>query len=200
MLKRTALAAVTVTTATMCAVTAAASASAAPRTVHVTSGTTEVTVAPAVTTALLSRGIVPWVTRPGRPGLGSVDQRPTLTATYPVTGGRLTAQPLGGTVEHRGGLKFVNVLNGRALEVGNFTVDLDKGRLTGRLAGTTTRVPVFTLDTSTARITLGKHTLDARKVTLKLTGTAANALNTTLHTQVFTDGLTVGTADTRARF
>ena len=35
----------------------------------------------------------------------------------------MNLDPLGGTVEHRGGIKFVNLRNGRALEVGNFTID-----------------------------------------------------------------------------
>ncbi|MET7456840.1 hypothetical protein ABZT03_34130 [Streptomyces sp. NPDC005574] len=196
MLTRTAV----VTASAVAAIALAApSASAAP-TVHVKSGTTKVTIAPAITKALLSNGIAPVVTRPGRPGLALVGRQPTLTATYPVTGGALTAEPLGGTIRHKGGLKFTNLFNGRSLQVESFTVDLTKGRLTGRVAGTTTRVPVFKLDLSTAKVTVGRHGADATNVTLKLTGEAAGALNSTLRTKVFSAGLPVGTADTHPRF
>ncbi|MEU6405942.1 hypothetical protein [Streptomyces sp. NPDC046985] len=191
---------VTAASAVAALVIAAPTASAAPHAVHVKSGRTSVTVAPAITRALLSKGIVPIVTRPGTPSLTTVGHQLTLKATYPVTGGALTTSPLGGDITHKGGLKFANVFNGRSLEVGNFTVDLNKGQLTGLVAGTTTRVPVFKLDLSTAHVKLTKCGADATNVTLHLTSEAAGALNSTLKTQVFSAGLTVGTADTHPRF
>ncbi|MGW3094296.1 hypothetical protein ACWDCC_12670 [Streptomyces sp. NPDC001102] len=181
-------------------VIAAPTASATPHAVHVKGGQTSVTVAPAIAKALLSNGIAPIVTRPGKPSLTTVGGQPTLKAGYPITGGSLTTSPLGGTIKHSGGLKFTNVFNGRVLEVKNFTIDLTKGRLTGLVAGTKTRVPVFQLDLSTAHVKLGKHKADATNVTLKLTKEAAGALNSTLKTTVFSTGLTVGTADTHPCF
>ncbi|MEV7243018.1 hypothetical protein AB0N92_17450 [Streptomyces sp. NPDC093248] len=197
-MKRTVL--VSAASAVAALVIAAPTASATPHTVHIKGGHTSVTVAPAIAKALLSNGIVPIVTRPGKPSLTTVGGRPTLKATYPVTGGSLTTSPLGGKIKHSGGLKFTNVFNGRSLEVKNFTVDLTKARLTGLVAGTKARVPVFKLDLSTAHVKLGKHKADATNVTLKLTKEAAGALNTTLKTKVFSTGLTVGTADTRPNF
>lgn len=197
-MKRTVL--VTAASAVAALVIAAPTASATPHTVHVKGGHTSVTVAPAVAKALLSNGIAPIVTRAGKPSLTTVGHQPTLKATYPITGGSLTSSPLGGFIKHKGGLKFTNVFNGRSLEVKDFTIDLDKGRLTGHVAGTKTRVPVFNLDLSTAHVKLGKHGADATDVTLKLTREAAGALNSTLKTKVFSTGLTVGTADTRPRF
>ncbi|MFF3639288.1 hypothetical protein [Streptomyces sp. NPDC002250] len=181
-------------------VIAAPAASATPHTVHIRGGHTAVTVAPAIATALLSNGIAPIVTRPGKPSLTTVGGQPTLKATYPVTGGSLTTSPLGGKIRHSGGLKFTNVFNGRSLEVKNFTIDLTKARLTGLVAGTKTRVPVFKLDLTTAHVHLGNHKADASNVTLKLTKEAAGALNTSLRTKVFSTGLTVGTADTQPTF
>ncbi|MER6678612.1 hypothetical protein [Streptomyces sp. NPDC000983] len=179
---------------------AAPTASATPHTVPVKKGHTSVTVAPAIAKALLSNGIAPIVTRPGKPSLTTVGNQPTLKATYPVTGGSLTTNPLGGKILHKGGLKFTNVFNGRSLEVKNFTIDLNKAQLTGRVVGTETRVPVFKLDLSTANVKLTKHGADATNVTLKLTPEAAGALNTTLKTKVFASGLTIGTANTHPRF
>ncbi|MEU3510629.1 hypothetical protein ABZ733_22555 [Streptomyces longwoodensis] len=196
---RTVLAAAAASAVTVLVI-AAPTASAAPHTVHVKGGHTSVTVAPAIANALLSNGIAPLVTRPGTPSATTVGHQPTLKATYPVTGGSLTTSPLGGTIKHTGGLKFTNVFNGRSLEVKNFTINLTQGQLTGRIAGTTTRVPVFKLDLSTAHVKLSQHGADATNVTLKLTKEAAGALNTTLKTGVFSTGLTVGTADTHPRF
>lgn len=195
---RTVLATATAVVAAI--VIAAPTASATPHTVHVKSGHTSVTVAPAVARTLLSNGIAPLVTRPGKPSLTTVGHQPTLKATYPITGGSLTTNPLGGTIKHQGGLKFANLFNGRSLEVKSFTIDLTKGQLTGRVAGTKTRVPVFKLDLSTAHIKLTEHGADATNVTLKLTPQAAGALNSTLHTKLFSSGMTVGTADTHPRF
>ncbi|MFF0887042.1 hypothetical protein [Streptomyces sp. NPDC003456] len=179
---------------------AVSTASAAPHKVHVKHGTTTVTVAPAVAGALLSNGIAPIVTAPGKPAAVKVDGKLTLAATYPVTGGTLSTKPLGGTIKHKGGLKFTNVFNGRSLQVKNFTIDLTKGRLTGQVAGTTTRVPVFKLDLSKASVKVTKHRLNAENVILKLTPEAAGALNSTLKTKVFSPGLTVGTASTHPTF
>jgi len=103
MTTRTALIGLTTLTA---AAVAVGPASASPAAVHVKSGTTKVTVAPAVAKALLSNGIAPLVTRPGKPGIASVDKQYTLTASYPVTGGALTTDPPAGTIKHRGGLKL----------------------------------------------------------------------------------------------
>lgn len=193
-------AALTLTAAVSATALAAGPAFAAPHPIPVKSGKTKVTVAPGVAKALLTSGIAPVVTKPGKPGLAVVNHKPTLTATYPITGGALTADPLGGTIKHQGGLKFLNVFNGRSLEVGSFTIDLNKGRLTGKVKGTKTRVPVFKLDLSDARVHLGKHSATAKGVKLRLTGEAAGALNATLKTKVFTKGLAFGTADTNPRF
>ncbi|MCD0482398.1 hypothetical protein LO771_08270 [Streptacidiphilus sp. ASG 303] len=171
-----------------------------PASVRVKSGTTKVTLAPAVTRALLKAGILPVVTRPGHAGLAFGGGQATLTASFPVTGGRLTPSPLGGTIEHRGGLRFVNLHNGKSLEVRDFVIDLKHGNLTGRVAGTRTRVPVFTLDLSKARVHLGKHSATASNVGLNLTKTAAGALDATLKTKAFAGGLKVGTATTNPRF
>ncbi|MFB8249098.1 hypothetical protein ACFC5X_29180 [Streptomyces sp. NPDC055952] len=192
--------AVVVATAVAAGAMAVSTVSAAPHKVHVKHGTTSVTVAPAVAGALLSNGIAPIVTKPGKPSVAKVGGQATLKATYPVTGGSLTTKPLGGSIKHKGGLKFTNVFNGRSLEVKNFTIDLSKGRLTGQVAGTKTRVPVFKLDLSKASVKLTKHRLSAKNVTLKLTPQAATALNTTLKTKVFAPGLTVGTANTHPTF
>jgi hypothetical protein len=173
---------------------AAAPASAAPASLD--GGRTTVTTAKGIAGTLLRNGIVPVVTRPGRPGL-TFDGGLRVTAAFPVTGGAVNLEPLGGTVEHRGGIRFVNLRNGRSLEVGNFTIDLNAGQLTGAVNRTSTRVPVFDLDLSGASIEVQGSTVVVRGVGLDLTSAAAGALNSTLRTSLFAGGLRFGTAGSR---
>ncbi len=51
------------------------------------------------------------------------------------TGGRVSLSPLGGRVEHRGGILFINLKNGKQVKVGAFTINLNHGDLTGIVNG-----------------------------------------------------------------
>jgi hypothetical protein len=175
---------------------AATPAAAAPAALK--GGRTTVTTAPGIATTLLRNGILPVVTKPGRVGL-RFDHGLRLTASFPVTGGAVDLDPLGGDVRHRGGIKFVNLRNGKALEVGNFTIDLDTAQLTGAVNRGATRVPVFDLDLSAASIQVRGGTVVVRNVGLDLTDAAAGALNSTLRTSVFAGGLRFGSAGSDIR-
>jgi hypothetical protein len=121
--------------------------------------------------------------------------------TFPVTGGRVTRSPLGGTIDHRGGILFLNVKNGKKIEVSSFTIDLTHADLTGIVNGNPqARVPLFGLDLSHARLAAGKHIVTAGGIGLTLTAAAAKALNTALGTKLFSAGLNLGTASTLLRF
>jgi hypothetical protein len=138
------------------------------------------------------------VTKPGRVGL-RFDHGLRLTASFPVTGGAVDLDPLGGDVRHRGGIKFVNLRNGKSLEVGNFTIDLNTAQLTGAVNRGATRVPVFDLDLSAASIDVRGNTVVVRNVGLDLTDAAAGALNSTLRTSLFAGGLRFGSAGSTIR-
>ncbi|WP_157545324.1 hypothetical protein [Hamadaea tsunoensis] len=166
-------------------------ASAAPATVR--GGRTTVTTAPGIAATLLRNGILPIVTSPGREGL-SIRNGLAVTAGFPVTGGAVSLDPLGGQVLHRGGIKFINLRTFKALEVGDFIIDLSTGQLTGRVNRGTARVAVFDLDLSKASITVDGSTVKITGVGLNLTAAAAGALNATLGTTLFTAGLRFGTA------
>ena len=113
--------------------------------------------------------------------------------TFPVTGGRVTLSPLGGTIDHRGGILFLNVKNGKKIEVSRFTIDLTHADLTGIVNGNPqARVPLFRLDLSHARLAAGKHIVTARGIGLTLTAAAAKALNAALGTKLFSAGLKLG--------
>jgi hypothetical protein len=161
-------------------------------------GRTTVTTAPGIAKTLVRNGILPVVTRPGRAGI-RFDHGLRVTASFPVTGGAVSLDPLGGQVKHRGGIKFVNLRNGRSLEVGNFIIDLNTAQLTGAVNRGTTRVPVFDLDLSAASIQVKGDTVYVRNVGLDLSSAAAGALNSTLHTSLFAGGLRFGSAASTIR-
>ena len=201
------LAAVTAITGLMAgsAVTAAsasepARAQGAPA-VHLRGGATAVTTAPGIATALLKNGIVPLATWPGSQSALFPETGPAARFTFPVTGGRVTVSPLGGKVNHAGGILFLNVTNGKTIKVSRFTIDLSRADLTGIVNGNPkARVPLFRLDLSHAKLAAGKHVITARGIGLKLTAVAAKALNASLGTKLFSAGLKLGTASTLLRF
>ena len=169
--------------------------------VHLRGGATAVTTAPGVAPALLKNGIVPLATWPGSQSVRFLKSGPAVRFTFPVTGGRVTLSPLGGTIDHRGGILFLNVKNGKKIEVSRFTIDLTHADLTGIVNGNPkARVPLFRLDLSHAKLAAGKHIVTARGIGLKLTSAAAKALNAALGTKLFSAGLKLGTAKTLLRF
>ncbi len=177
---------------------AAAQAAAA---VHLRGGATAVTTAPGIAAALLTNGIVPLATWPGSQSVQSPASGPAVRFTFPVTGGRVTLSPLGGTIDHSGGILFFNVKNGKKIEVSWFTIDLTHADLTGIVNGNPrARVPLFRLDLSHARLAAGQHTVTAGGIGVTLTATAAKALDAALGTKLFSAGLKLGTASTLVRF
>ena len=188
------------TTAASAATSQGAGAQAAAA-VHLRGGATAVTTAPGIVPALLKNGIVPLATAPGTESVLFPKSGPAAQFTFPVTGGSVTLSPLGGKVNHAGGILFVNVKNGKTIEVGRFTIDLAHADLTGIVNGNPkARVPLFRLDLSHAKLTAGKHVATAKGIGVKLTSTAAKALNAALGTKLFSGGLKLGTASTLLRF
>ena len=169
--------------------------------VHLRGGTTAVTTAPGIAAALAENGIAARATWPGRESVLSLKSGPAARFTFPVTGGRVTLSPLGGTIGHRGGILFSNVKNGKKIEVSQFIIDLTHTDLTGIVNGNPqVRVPLFRLDLSHARLTAGQHIVTARGIGLKLTAAAAKALDAALGTRLFSAGLNLGTASMLVRF
>ena len=128
-------------------------------------------------------------------------ERPSGAIQVPGDRGRVALSPLGGTIDHRGGILFINVKTGKTIEVSRFTIDLTHADLTGIVNGNPkARVPLFQLDLSHAKLGTGNHVITARGVVLKLTSVAAKALNASLGTKLFSAGLQLGTARTVLRF
>jgi hypothetical protein len=169
--------------------------------VRLRGGATAVTTAPGIAAALLKNGIVPLATWPGSQSVLSAQGGPAARFAFPVTGGTVTLSPLGGKVRHAGGILFLNVTNGKTIEVSRFTIDLSHAALTGIVNGNAkARVPLFRLDLSHASLAAGKHIIMARGIGLTLTRVAATALNAALGTRLFSAGLHLGTASTLLRY
>ncbi|MGB8652648.1 MAG: hypothetical protein WCD35_18520 [Mycobacteriales bacterium] len=162
-------------------------------------GTTTLTTAPNLATTLLGAGIVPFATEPGQSSLTFPRSGPALKLSFPVSGGDISLRPLRGVIRHNGGLLLVNVGNGKSAQVDAFVVDLRARTLTARVVGTTTRVPVFSLDLSRASIAVRGNLITLSRVGLRLTGVAATALNTGLSTTAFAAGQLFGTAGSQLR-
>jgi hypothetical protein len=169
--------------------------------VHLKGKATTVTTAPGIAPALLKNGIVPLATAPGTESVVPPRSGPAVRFTFPVTGGSVSRSPLGGKIYHAGGILFVNMTNGKTIQVSQFTINLSQADLTGIVNGNPkARVPLFNLDLSHAKITAGKHMATAKGIVVKLTSIAAKALNAALGTKLFSPGLTLGTAGTVLRF
>lgn len=168
--------------------------------VHLRGGATAVTTSPGIASALLKNGIVPLATPPGSQSVQFRKSGPAVRFAFPVTGGRVTLNPLGGKIRHRGGILFLNLKNGKKIEVSRFTINLTRADLTGIVNGDPkVRVPLFRLDLSHAKLAAGKHVVTASGIGLKLTSAAAKALNAALGTKLFSAGLELGTARTLLR-
>jgi hypothetical protein len=167
---------------------------------HLRGGATVVMTAPGIASALLKKGIVPLATPPGSQSVQFRRSGPAVRFAFPVTGGRVTLNPLGGKIHHRGGIVFFNLKNGKKIEVSRFTINLTRADLTGIVNGDPkVRVPLFRLDLSHAKLAAGKRVVTASGIGLKLTSAAAKALNTALGTRLFSAGLKLGTAKTLLR-
>jgi hypothetical protein len=169
--------------------------------VHLRGGTTAVTTAPGVASALLRNGIVPRAIWPGSERVLHGKNGPAVRFAFPVTGGLVTLSPLGGNIYHRGGIVFRSTKTGKTIEVSQFTIDLTHGDLTGIVNGNpAARVPLFRLGLSHAKLTVAGHLVKARGIVLTLTSVAAKALNAALGTRLFSAGLELGIARTALRF
>ncbi|MGO9216739.1 MAG: hypothetical protein ACLP5E_03035 [Streptosporangiaceae bacterium] len=179
-----------------------ASAGARPAaSVHLTGGSTKVTTANGIAVALFKNGIVPVATLPGREVVKYGGGQVGVKFTFPVTGGKVSLSPLGGSISHSGGILFIDLKTGKQISVSDFVISLTHGNLTGIVNGNPKeRVALFNLSLAHATLKAGKHSVQARGIVVTLTKTAASALDATLGTSLFTPGLNLGTAATVLRF
>jgi PEP-CTERM motif len=156
--------------------------------VPIVGGVTQVKLIPAIATAIIGAGVTPSAT-----GTGSLDLS-TLTFSFPITGGDLSAGVIpGSTIQHNGsGIKFT--AGTISIDIGNFLIDTTSLSISGSVdsvnpvqgsALSLLGVPLFALAIGTD---------PAFPFSVSLTGAAAGALNATFGVTLFTSGLQIGNA------
>jgi Htaa len=181
------------------AVAAVGSASAQSSTLTLVGDKTKLVTDPATTKVLLDNDIVPQPVGPTGFDVPPSSKK-SVRYSFPITGGMIDAATLAGTIDHSGGINFVNTKNGSNLLLMNFRIEInaDPG-LTAEVGGTSLRVRILDLDLSKAKILAKGKTIRVKKVGATLTADAASALNATLGVTFFAEGIKLGTAQVFAR-
>ncbi len=149
-------------------------------------GATKLVPSAGALSALTAAGVTPSAVGPATLGPGGF--------SFPVIGGRLGLDPLGGRIFHSGGIGLAE--HSTSAELTDFTIRLDSSPdLTAKTpAG---RASIATLDLSTASLKArpSKRRVSATGIKVKLTATAATLLNGAFGTP-FAAGDLLGTAST----
>jgi hypothetical protein len=111
---------------------------------------------------------------------------------FPVVGGEINKKQLSGRIVHSGGLAIT--AGDTTLVVNRFVINLDTGYLTARVAGAGVRIPLLRLGAVTGGVNASPGVLLLKDVNVRLTSTAAGALNQTFNTDLFSGGLLIGQA------
>ena len=127
--------------------------------------------------------------------VGPTDERP-YTFAFPIVGGKVDKDPLGGKIVHSGGLSFS--ADSKSVVVKRFVIDLDRGVLTAKVAGTDQRIDLLRLG-APEDVKVGSERIVLKGVDAKLTNQAAKALNEAFDTDLFEGGLLIGEATVNAK-
>ena len=124
---------------------------------------------------------------------GPTAKRPYFA--FPIVGGKVDKDPLGGKIVHSGGLSFS--AGSEEVVVKRFVIDLDRGVLTAKVAGTGQRIALLRLG-APEDVKVGSERIVLKGVDAKLTSQAAKALNEAFDTDLFEGGLLIGEATVNA--
>ena len=127
--------------------------------------------------------------------VGPTAERP-YTFAFPIVGGKVDKDPLGGKIVHSGGLSFS--ADSEKVVVKRFVIDLDRGVLTAKVAGTGQRIDLLRLGAPEG-VKVGSERIVLKGVDAKLTSQAAKALNEAFDTDLFAGGLLIGEATVNAK-
>lgn len=150
-------------------------------------GATTLALDPGTAAALTSAGISVGPIRPASAGADGI--------AFPITGGRVATDPVGGRIAHSGGLLLRDA--DTAVRLRKFVIRLDDAPdLTAKVGGS--RVSILDLDLSQAQLGLQRRRLTVSGVRATLSADGAAALNAAFGTQL-PAGLAIGTASVDAR-
>jgi len=164
-------------------------------------GYTQLTTNPDTTKVLLQQKVLPLPVFPSWVIPTTVDGKLALRYRFYITGGTIDSATLGGEIYHSGGLRWVNLMNGKKLTIKNFTIDTVDKQLTAEIPALGgARAPILNLDLSKVEVSQGSTYTKVGPVSATLTATAAGALNQYLGVSFFAEGIPLGTAYVYARF
>jgi hypothetical protein len=126
---------------------------------------------------------------------GPTAERP-YTFAFPIVGGKVDKDPLGGKIVHSGGLSFS--ADSEKVVVKRFVIDLDRSVLTAKVAGTGQRIALLRLG-APEDVKVSSERIVLKGVDAKLTAQAAKALNEAFDTYLFAGGLLIGEATVNAK-
>ncbi len=109
---------------------------------------------------------------------------------FPIVGGKVDKDPLGGRIVHSGGLAFS--IGSERLVVQSFVINLDRRVLTVEEAGTDQRIALLRLGAPKGGVKVSSERLVLKDINAKLTAQAAGALNKRFDTELFEAGLLIG--------
>jgi len=181
------------------AVAAPAGAAAAPM-VRLDGVRTTLWTDPATTKVLLANKIVQLPTRGTGVDIKWTSSGPSIGYGFPISGGHVDAATLAGRINHTGGLRFVNLANGKQLSLTRFRIVIDANpHLTAIVDGDPkARVSILRLDLSKATVAKPLPYVRVGHVGAYLNSTAAGALNNALGVSFFARGIKLGTAQVNA--
>src|SRR5215212_11955746 len=125
---------------------------------------------------------------------GPTAKRPYFA--FPIVGGKVEKDPLGGKIVHSGGLSFS--ADSEKVVLKRFVIELDRGVLTAKVAGTGQRIALLRLGAPEGA-KVGSERIVLKGVDAKLSAQAAKALNEALDTKLFGSGLLIGEATVNAK-
>ena len=165
-----------------------ATVNATPGQIAFTGGATSLALDPGAAQALATLGIS---AAPAAPATARSDG----SLAFPITGGKVDAKSLAGSITHSGGLTLSR--GATTVTVTDFTIETAPAPKLTALLGTA-RFDLATLDLSAAKVATSERTVTVGPVTAKLTKAAADALNQAFGTTAFAEGLSIGTATVAA--
>ena len=161
---------------------------------------TTLTTDPGTTSALFGAGIIPLPVGPSWVA-------PTADAasyTFPITGGKVDAQTLAGTIRHSGGILLAqrNGSGWKALSLTKFTINVTGSPFLSAVVNGGDRVAIADLDLGSATITKfaksGRAFVSIKNVGVTLNPTAMSAIDSTFGVSLPSQ-VKLGTADVLAR-
>lgn len=192
-LLRTATVAAAITATALAGGVLAPSASAATATVK--SGTTTITTAPGLATALLQQQVVAGAVPITSNKVSYVNGDLQVRFTFAVRGGSYDPAVNQGEVDHGGALVFVNLSNGKKVVLKRLQLSRTGSELRAQVGSDPTLVPVLDLAFGSGTSTTTGKTTTIAGVPATLTQFAADSLNEGLGvpTEVFFSGTAFGT-------